>query len=95
MTTLAAYADWMKAMYGPLPSAIYELLFFGMDEERATVGAAAIFHGTHTGEGGPVPATGQSTASDYAYVMTFEGGKIANMIKIWNDGFALHELGWA
>ncbi len=95
VTTLAAYADWMKAMYGPLPSASYELLFFGVDEERSTVCAAAIFHGTHSGEGGPVPATGQSTASDYAYVMTFEGDKIASMIKIWNDGFALQELGWA
>ena len=95
VTTLAAYADWMKAMYGPLPSASYELLFFGVDEERSTVCAAAIFHGTHSGEGGPVPATGQSTASDYAYVMTFKGDKIASMIKIWNDGFALRELGWA
>ncbi|MEM9310048.1 MAG: nuclear transport factor 2 family protein [Pseudomonadota bacterium] len=94
VTTLEAYAEWMKGMFGPLPNASYELLSFGVDEERSTVCAAAIFHGTHWGKGGPVPATGQSTASDYAYVMTFEDGKVASMIKIWNDGIALGELGW-
>lgn len=95
VATLEAYAEWMKAMFGPMPTASYELLSFAVDEERATVCAAAIFHGSHTGEGGPVPPTGKATASDYAYVMTFEGDRIASMIKIWNDGFALQELGWA
>ncbi|MEL6486372.1 MAG: ester cyclase [Pseudomonadota bacterium] len=94
ITTLEAYAEWMKGMFSPLPDAKYELLSFGVDEERSTVCAAAIFHGTHTGEGGPLPATGQSTASDYAYVITVKDGKVASMIKIWNDGFALGELGW-
>lgn len=94
ITTLEGYCEWMKGMFGPLPTARYEMLSFGVDEERSTVCAAAIFHGTHTGEGGPVPPTGNSTASDYAYVMKFEDGKIAHMVKVWNDGFALAELGW-
>ena len=95
VTTLEGYTQWMKAMYGPMPTARYEMLSFGVDEATSTVCAAAVFHGTHTGEGGPVPPTGKSTASDYCYVMTFEDGKVSSMIKIWNDGFALGELGWA
>ena len=94
ISTVADYAEWMKAMFGPLPDANYELLFFGMDEKRGAACAAAVFHASHSGEGGPVPATGKTTASDYAYVMVFDGDRIAKMIKIWNDGFALKELGW-
>ena len=47
-----------------------------------------------TGQGGPVPPTGKSTSSDYAYVMKFEDGKISRMTKIWNAGWAMRELGW-
>lgn len=55
----------------------------------------SVFHGTHTGEGGPIPPTGKSTASDYVYVLQFDGEKFAHMTKIWNDVEALKELGWA
>jgi hypothetical protein len=27
--------------------------------------------------------------------MTLAGGKISHMTKVWNDGYALKELGWA
>ena len=54
-----------------------------------------MFHGTHTGAGGPVPPTGRSTSTDYVYVMQFTGDKISQMTKIWNAGFAMRELGWA
>jgi ketosteroid isomerase-like protein len=64
-------------------------------EARGTVVATAEFHGTQTGEGGPVPPTGMSVVSDYAYVMQFDGDKISHMTKIWNDVHALRELGWA
>ena len=56
--------------------------------------AYAVFHATHTGEGGPVPPTGKSTSTDYVYVMEFQGGKISHMTKIWNAGWAMRELGW-
>lgn len=36
-------------------------------------------HGTHSGDGGPVAATGNAVASDYAYVMQFEEGKIRHI----------------
>ena len=53
-----------------------------------------MFHGTHTGPGGPVPPTGRSTSTDYVYVMQFEGDKIVHMTKIWHAGLAMKELGW-
>ncbi|MBT3331044.1 MAG: nuclear transport factor 2 family protein [Rhodospirillaceae bacterium] len=93
--TLAGYADWMQGLLGPIADGHYELNAFATDEARGTVVAAAVFHGTHSGEGGPVPATGQSVAVDYAYVMEFDGSKIRHMTKIWNDGHSLRALGWA
>ena len=95
VTTAAGYADWMKGIMGPLPDGRYELKSFSVDEERNAVTAAGVFLGTHTGEGGPVPPTGKAAATDYVYVMEFDGGKIRHMTKIWNDTQALQSLGWA
>ena len=92
--TLEQYADWMKAIVGILPDATYEIKSFATDEARNNVAAYAVFHGTHTGPGGPVPPTGKSTSTDYVYVMQFEGDKIVHMTKIWHSGLALKELGW-
>lgn len=47
-STLAAYADWMKGLLGPIPDGHYELKAFAMDAERGTIVAAAVFHGTQT-----------------------------------------------
>jgi ketosteroid isomerase-like protein len=93
--TLAAYCDWMQGLLTPVPDGRYVLTAFAMDEARQTAVATAEFHGTQTGEGGPVPPTGKSVVSDYAYVMRFEGDKITHMTKIWNDVQALRGLGWA
>ena len=92
--TLAAYADWMKGMFTPFPDAAYELKSFAVDEQRRNVSAFAIFKATNTGPGGPVPPTGKSIATDYVYVMQFEGDKIAHMTKIWNYSIALKQAGW-
>lgn len=94
-TTLAAYADWMEGLLTPVPDGRYVLTAFAVDEVRGTVVATAAFHGTQTGEGGPVPPTGKPVVSDYVYVMQFDGEKIRHMIKIWNDVHALRGLGWA
>ena len=53
-----------------------------------------MLRGTHTGEGGPVPATGERVESHYAYVLHFENGKIAHLKKIWNAPHAMRQLGW-
>lgn len=93
--TLEAYTEWMKGLLTPIPDGRYELKGFAVDEDRSIVLAFAVFHGTHTGEGGPVPPTGAKAASDYVYAMEFAGGKVSHMTKIWNDGHALAQLGWA
>ena len=95
VTTVAGYADWMKGIMGPIPDGHYELKAFSTDNKRNAVTVIGVFKGTHTGEGGPVPPTGRSIATDYAYVFDFEDGKISHMTKIWNDGPALQSLGWA
>lgn len=93
--TLAGYTDWMKGVSSLFPAARYEVKSFATDTERNNVAAYAVFHATHTGEGGPVPPTGKSMSSDYVYVMQFDGNKITHMTKIWNAGLALKALGWA
>jgi len=92
--TVEAYTEWAKGLLTPMPDARYELRSLAVDDERQSAVGYAVFHGTHTGEGGPIPPTGQSVATDYAYVLQFDGDKIRHMTKIWNDGFALQQLGW-
>jgi len=93
--TLEAYTDWMKGMLTPLPDGRYEVRSFAVDETRNNVAVFGVFYGTHTGEGGPVPPTGKSAETDYVYIMDFDGDKIRHMTKVWNDGIALQQLGWA
>lgn len=94
ISSLEGYCDWMKGLSTTMPDAGYELSFFGADESGDSVAAVAVFKGTHTGEGGPVPPTGKSVASDYAYHMVFDGDRIVHMTKVWNDGIALRQAGW-
>ncbi len=94
-TTLEGYTEWMKGLLTPIPDGRYELKAFAADEGRGAVLAFGVFHGTHTGEGGPTPATGKALAADYVYSMAFDGDKIRHMTKIWNDGHSLKQLGWA
>jgi predicted ester cyclase len=94
VTNLSAYTEWTKGLLGPIPDGNYELKAFAADEDRGAVVAAAVFHGTNTGDGGPVPPTGKKVASDYVYIMNFDGPKIRHMTKVWHDGNALRALGW-
>jgi predicted ester cyclase len=95
INTLEGYCDWMRDLLTPIPDAHYELKFFAADESRNAVTAVAVFHGTQTGPGGPVPATGRTIAADYAYYMEFDRSRIKHMTKIWNDTISLQQLGWA
>ncbi len=85
----------MKGLLAISANGHYELRSLATDRKRRNVSAYAVFYGTHTGEGGPVRATGKAVATDYVYVMQFEGDKICHMAKIWNSGLALKALGWA
>lgn len=93
--TLEAYTEWMKGMLTPIPDGRYDLRSFAVDEGRSNVAAYAVFRGTHTGEGGPVPPTTRALEADYVYVMQFDGDRIRHMTKVWNDGVSLKQLGWA
>src|SRR5712691_2646047 len=55
----------MKALLIFIPDGSYEMKAFALDEERNRVCAYAVFSGTHSGEGGPMPPTGKSTRTDY------------------------------
>jgi predicted ester cyclase len=94
VSTLEQYCDWMKGLLTILTDGRYELKSFAADEERNNVIAYAVFSGTHTGEGGPVPPTGKSAHADYVYVMDFKGDRICHMTKIWHSGITLRQLGW-
>ena len=94
VVTVQGYADWMKGLFTPVPDANYEVRSFAVDDARQNVAAYAVFRGRHTGEGGPVPATGKKVEADYVYVMDFDGDRIRHLTKIWNDGISLQQLGW-
>ena len=93
--TLSDYANSMQGIMTVLKGATYDLKSFAVDEARHNVSAYAVFNGTHTGEGGPVPPTGKSVSTDYVYVMQFTSDKISHMTKIWTAPWALRQLGWA
>ena len=61
--SLEGYTEWMKGLLTPCPDGRYELKGFAHDEERGCVMGFGVFSGTHTGEGGPVPPTGNSVAT--------------------------------
>ena len=94
INTLEDYCEWVKDLFIPVPDGRYELHFFAADEARKTVAGYGVFHGTHTGPGGPVAPTGKSIATDYVYAMDFEGNRIQHVTKIWNDTITMQQLGW-
>jgi len=94
VVTVEAYSEWVKGLLTPIPDSRAEVKCMAVDEENSKVSMFAVFHGTHTGDGGPVSATGKATASDYVYVMDFEDSRIRHVTKIWNDTVCLQELGW-
>ena len=79
---------------GPIPNGSYDLKALAVDEDRNSVVGFAVFVGNHTGEGGPIAPTNNRVETDYVYVMEFDAGKIARITKIWNDVYAMHQLGW-
>jgi steroid delta-isomerase-like uncharacterized protein len=95
VSTLEGYCEWMKGLLTPIPDGRYELKLFAADEADKSVAAVTVFHGTQTGPGGPVPATGNTIAADYVYHILFDGERVSHMTKIWNDADSMQQLGWA
>ena len=84
----------MKGFLTPIPDANFKLKSFSTDVNRGYITAFAVLHGTHSVDG-RVPATKNKVAADYVYAMEFDGDKIRQITKIWNDGHSLKRLGWA
>ncbi len=96
VNTVEGYCEWMKG-FGTVtaPGASYDLHAAAYDEASRTATFFATYHATHTGDGGPVPPTRQSTESHYVYVIRMSAsGKVEAMTKIWNAPWAMRELGW-
>jgi hypothetical protein len=96
VATVEGYCEWMAGLgQGPLKGCSYTLHASSWDEANSTALFFATFHGTHSEEGGPVPATGKTTASHYVYVIQMdEQARVAKLTKVWNAPWALRELGW-
>ena len=92
--SVQAYADWMSGLLHALPDGKYEIKSFATDEATASVSVFAVFSASHVGTGGPQPPTGKTVAADYAYIMFFEGHSIRHMVKVWNAGWTMKQLGW-
>eukprot|EP01082_Thalassiosira_pseudonana_P007231 g7163.t1 g7163 contig23:2026011-2026505(-) len=95
--TIKDWYDWMANFKATIaPDASFTVKSTTWDDEREICTHSAVYHATHTGEGGPVPATGRKASTDYYYEMEMNGdGKVVKMWKIWNDGHCLKQLGWA
>ena len=95
--TVEAYCEWMAGLGStPLKGCAYTVNASAFDEANSTALFFGTFTGTHTGEGGPVSPTGQTTSSHYVYAIEVnDEGKVSKMKKIWNAPWALRELGWS
>ncbi len=96
LTTVEDYSNWMYA-FGTVtaPGCSYTLHNKAWDADTNTALFFATFHGTHSGDGGPVAPTGQSTNSHYVYTVTVNAdNKVSAVTKIWNAPWAMRELGW-
>jgi hypothetical protein len=94
--SVEGYTEWMAGLgNNPLAGCSYDLHASSYDKSSNTALFFATFNGTHTGEGGPIPATNKQTNSHYVYVLTMnEDDQISSMVKVWNAPWALVELGW-
>ena len=96
ITTVQAWGAWMKNFVEHIgPDLQVEIKSLAWDEERRTACMFAVYHATHTGDGGPVPATNKMTHTDCVYVLKMNNeNKVEHFYKIWNDTFCMTELGW-
>ena len=94
ISSVSTYCDWVRDLLTALPDAKLELKSVAFDEARNTISIYSVLSGSHLGEGGPVPPTGQSFKADYVYVIEFLGDRISHITKVWNSAWTLRELGW-
>ena len=84
----------MQGVRSILPDCSYEIKSVTVDEDSKQVSFFAVFSGTHTEEGGPVPPTGLKGSIDYVYALEFSEDKIKHLTKIWNPHYFNKQIGW-
>ena len=96
ITTVQDYCDWMAAFGGTTaPGSTYDLHLSSFDEATRTAVFFATYHARHSGPGGPVEPTNKETHSHYVYFLSMSAeDKVERMVKVWNAGWAMRELGW-
>ena len=92
--TIEEYSDWMTGVCSMMPDSNYDVKSLTIEEEKGHVSIFAVFSGTHTGEGGPIPPTGKSGEVDYVYIMEFLDNKIKHLTKVWNPHHFFKQIGW-
>jgi predicted ester cyclase len=55
LQTLQQYTEWMKGLLSFIPDGSYAVKSFAADDDRNNVCIYAVFSGTHSADGGPVP----------------------------------------
>lgn len=65
---------------GIAPNATYDLHNVAVDNKNRTVMFFATFRATHTGDKGPVKATGKDCESHYVYVIRFDAQKVVGCL---------------
>ena len=94
--TVENYVTWMTGFCENIaPGSSYVLHSSAYNDDSKTAIFFATYTLRHTGEGGPVPPTGQKVEADYVYSMEFDGDRIRHMTKVWNDTISLQQLGWS
>ena len=94
--TVEGYAEWMTHTPGMMPDAHFHVHTSAWDEANRAAMFFATFHGRHTGEEGPVPPTNQEMKSHYVFVVYMnDADRVERIVKIWNDAWAMNQLGWA
>ena len=61
--TLEQYAEWMRGLLVFVPDGSYAVKSFATDPERNDVCAYAVFSGTHSADGGPMPRPARAPAA--------------------------------
>ena len=84
----------MTRVCSMMPDSNYDVKSLTIEEEKGHVSIFAVFSGTHTGEGGPIPPTGKSGEVDYVYIMEFLDNKIKHLTKVWNPHHFFKQIGW-
>jgi hypothetical protein len=96
IVSIEGYCEWMKS-FGTdvVPGCSYELHAQSFDEQARIATFFATFTGTHSGPGGPSPATGKTVHAHYVYALTMnDDDRVSHMVKIWNAPWSMRELGW-